>query len=112
DRRLEFGEHIVVHLVAAGAELFGVGCLHRGVEPAPEDDPGDKAAERQEAEAVMDARTAERVPIGFEPAPDLGPDRAKPAALHCVSPSTSMPRKRFSTSGCASVCTTWHWTQK
>ena len=42
---------LVVHLVAGGAELLGVGDFQRRVEAAPEDHAGDEAAERQEAEA-------------------------------------------------------------
>ena len=46
---------VVAHLVAAGAELLGVGGFQRGVEAAPEDHAGDEAAERQEGEAEVPA---------------------------------------------------------
>ena len=36
-------EDVVAHLVAAGAELLGVGQFQRGIETAPEDDAGDEA---------------------------------------------------------------------
>ena len=56
---LQFLEHVVVHLVAAGAELLGIGELQRGVEAAPEDHAGDEAGEHQDAEAEHRARPAQ-----------------------------------------------------
>ena len=49
---------VVLHLVARGAELLGVGQLERGVEGAPEHHAADEAAERQEAEAERRGRRA------------------------------------------------------
>ena len=57
--RLQLGEDVVAHLVAAGAERLGVGHLHRGVEAAPEHDAADEAAERQEAQAEVHAGPAD-----------------------------------------------------
>jgi hypothetical protein len=47
DRALQLDEHVVAHLVAAGAEGLGVGELHRRVERAPEHDAGDEAADHR-----------------------------------------------------------------
>jgi hypothetical protein len=62
DRAAELDEHVVAHLVAAGAERLGVGELERGVERAPEHYAGDEPADDEEAEAVVDARAADRPP--------------------------------------------------
>ena len=62
DGGLQLREHVVAHLVAAGAERLGVGQLQRGIEAAPEDDAGDEAAEHQKAEAEHRARPAQHVP--------------------------------------------------
>jgi hypothetical protein len=45
--RFQFREHIVAHLVAAGAELLAVGQFQRGVEPAPENHAGKEPREHQ-----------------------------------------------------------------
>src|SRR5262245_7516683 len=54
--------HRVAHLVAAGAELQGVRRFHGGVEAAPEDDPGEKAAAGQRQQRVAGARHAQDPP--------------------------------------------------
>ena len=72
DRRLHLLEDVVAHLVAAGAEGLGVGQLERGVEAAPEDDAHHEAAEGQEPEAVVHARTADRRPGAGDEAPHQG----------------------------------------
>ena len=51
DRRFQFGEHVVFHLVTAGAEFLGVGDFECGIEAAPEDDAGDEACQHQHAQA-------------------------------------------------------------
>ena len=59
---LQLREHVVAHLVAAGAEFLGVGQFQRGVEAAPEDHAGDEAGEHQHAEPEHRARPAQHVP--------------------------------------------------
>src|SRR5262245_23043444 len=54
--------HRVAHLVAADAELERVRSLHGRVEPAPEDDPGDKASPGQGQQRVARAGTTEDLP--------------------------------------------------
>ncbi|MNT24483.1 hypothetical protein D3C72_1599570 [compost metagenome] len=65
DGALQFRIDVVAHFMAAGAELFGVGELHRGVEGAPEQDAADEAAYRQKAQAEMHAGAADDVPVAL-----------------------------------------------
>ncbi len=60
---------VVVHFVAGGAELLGVGDFESGVEAAPEDNAADKAAQCQKAEAQMRARAADDPPEPDDDAP-------------------------------------------
>src|SRR5690606_26133030 len=111
DGGLEFLVDVVTHLVAADAELLGVGDLQGGVEAAPEHDAGDEPAQGQEAQAEVDAGRAQGAPPGFQP-----PSRAPPPAhwrcsISCRS-RVSMSTNSLATSGVASVCTTWHCMQK
>src|SRR5215203_4683144 len=56
DRALQLLEDVGLHLVAAHAELLGVGGLQDRVESAPEEHAGDEPAERQEGEAERPRR--------------------------------------------------------
>jgi hypothetical protein len=47
-------EHVVLHLVATGAEGLGVGRFHGGVEPAPEDDATEEAHQQDDQRAAFD----------------------------------------------------------
>ncbi len=46
-------EHVVLHLVTAGTEGFGVGSLHGGVETAPEDNAAKEAHQQQHPEGRL-----------------------------------------------------------
>ena len=46
-------EHVVLHLVATGAEGLGVGRFHGGVEPAPEDDATEEAHQQDDPEGRL-----------------------------------------------------------
>src|SRR5690606_37780222 len=109
DRGLQLLEDVGLHLVATGAEGLGVGGLQRGVEPAPEHDARDEAAQGQEAQAQVPGRTV-------EPAPEARGGGAHPMpGPHCARSersTSSMSLKPLATSGRASVWVTWHWTQK
>ena len=63
---LQLDVHVVTHLMAGDAELLGIGGLQRGVEPAPEDDPGDEATKREKTQAVMHAWAAQNAPVLLE----------------------------------------------
>ena len=96
DGLLQLLEHVVVHLVAAGAEALRVGQLERGVEGAPEAHPGDEAAEREKAEAEIDAgagqdRASQRSRASSSPAA-ISASSARRCAARCsimVSMSTN-----------------------
>src|SRR5688572_2868577 len=104
DGGLDLLVHVVAHHVAADAELLGVGDFHRGVEAAPEDHARGKAADHQEAEAVVGARPGDRAPIA---------DRQVPHYFLFFLIMVSTSRKRFFTAGSTpSICTTWHCSQK
>ena len=47
---LQFNKHVFPHLMTAGAKFFRVGDFQRGIESAPENDPGDKATHGEEAQ--------------------------------------------------------------
>lgn len=66
DGVLDFHVHVVFHLVAGNTEGFGVGRLQGGIEPAPEDDAGNEAAERQRTKAVMHAWPSQDDPVSLE----------------------------------------------
>jgi hypothetical protein len=105
---LQFLEHVVAHFVARRAEFFGIGDFERGIERAPEHDAANEAAERQEAEAQMRAGAAGDTPE---------PDEQLLEPLHCRAhffggSTSSMSLNVLGTSGCASVCWTWHAVQK
>ncbi len=63
---LDLHVHVVFHLVTRNAEGLRVGGFQRGVETAPEDDPGDEPAEGQRPQTVVDAGPAENGPVAFE----------------------------------------------
>src|SRR5690606_13630331 len=117
DRCPELGERVVAHLVAAHAKLFRVCRFQCGIETAPEQDPADEAAEREEPDPQAPARRAERTPPLSGSILDLhrGVSRALrrfPPASSCDARSCSSnvwtSRNSLATSGFASVCTTWH----
>ena len=62
DGPLVFRIDIVTHHVARDAKLFGVGHFQDGVEPTPENDPGNKAEAQNEAHGNC-AGTLEQTPI-------------------------------------------------
>ena len=103
-RPLQLLIHIVMHLVAAGAELLGIGHFQRSVETTPEDHAAEKAAERQHAEADMRGR-----PAGDPPEPE---QFRQPPFHEPHLPSSFMSVKVFGTSGRASVWVTWQAVQK
>src|SRR5690606_16905290 len=109
DRGLELLEHVVAHLVTAGAERLGVGGVHGGVESAPEQHPGQEHCQAQEAQAQV-ARRCSELPPERE-----GRRSCAAQQPHCACSErnrVSMSWKPLATSGCALVCTTWHCTQK
>ncbi len=63
DGRLQLLKDVVAHLVAADAELFGVGDFHRSIEASPEHDPRQKPTDGQEPEAERPARRREDCPV-------------------------------------------------
>ena len=116
DGGLQLPIHVVAHLVAAGAELLGVGDFERGVEAAPEHDAGDEAAERQEAEAEVAAGPAERCARSADAA-EHRRRRAVIVVLRRVSvrrlDARRCPRSVFvDRAASPSVCGTWHCVQK
>ena len=116
DRALELGEHVVAHLVAAGAERLGVGDLHRRVERAPEHDAADEAAERQEAQAEVHAGPADDSSSSASRAFDHGAGPAHFSLAAAAPPQplarSSTSRKALPTSGRTGSCATWHCMQK
>jgi hypothetical protein len=63
DGALELGEHVVAHLVAAGAEGLGVAASSAVLNPPQKTMPPMKPADREEAQAVVDARAADDPPV-------------------------------------------------
>ena len=54
NRILQLDEYVVTHFMAGNAELLGIAQLEHSVEATPENDPGNKAPQRQETEAVVE----------------------------------------------------------
>ena len=46
-------EHVVLHLVTAGAEGLGVGCFHGGVEATPENHATEEAHQQDDPESRL-----------------------------------------------------------
>src|SRR5580704_8089506 len=66
DRALQLRVSVVAHCMATRTERFRVRHFERRVERAPEHHARDKPAERQEAQAVMHARTIDGSPVALE----------------------------------------------
>ena len=87
DRGLQLREHVVAHLVAAGAEFLGVGQFQRGVEAAPEHHAGHEAREHQHAEPEHRARPPQHVPQFDDKRPQ--PRQPGPARRRRIEPRSS-----------------------
>src|SRR5258705_612324 len=122
DGRFQFREHIIAHLMAAGAELLGVGQFQRGVEAAPEHHTCNEPRKHQHPEPEHRTRPAQHIPQFDDETPcpyQRGPARLcrvdrthrRPpgaARLSMVSIST----KSLVTGGVTTFCGTWHSVQK
>src|SRR5690606_36427497 len=88
----------------------------RGIEAAPEHDPGEEPAQGEEAQAQVPRRRVELPPEAARRAdqaaqrPHCRPRSAR--AARSARSRVSMSSNRLSTRGAASAWTTWHCTQK